>query len=285
MEKRMEAQIQEALEAATPVPQSFEQAVTWACSASIAAAEAGVMRQTMYFDAAGGDTEVSGELGSVLAFAESVSKTLVEAEALEGGSVTVLFTDMGASAMSTSRWEPLPEKLKVTYFPQVLRGSDTIGQQERKKFMEILESEVVVIVAPTQNELPALLQLLMVMEETGKDVPIILMNAKLVQNTYIAAGNLLRSARELEKTLVPTFHLEQYDPSDEEEFVNSAVITRTWPRPFSLWEDNPEDPEAVDGFFLLDLNDKRAQEGELIRQFMKDSMMLAKKLAEKSLKR
>ena len=29
--------------------------------------------------------------------------------------------------------------------------------------------------------------------------------------------------------------------------LNSAVIVRVWPRPYSVWEDNPEDPEAIDG--------------------------------------
>jgi len=239
------------------------------------------MRQTMYFDTGGGDTEVSGDLGSVLPFAESFAKTLVEAEALEGGSVTVIFTDMGAAAMCQSRWEPLPENLEVTYFPPVLRGSATVGVAERQKFLEILESEFIVVVVPTQAELPALLQMLKIMTEAGKDVPVVLMNAKLVQDTYVAAGTLLRSARELERTLVPTFHLEQYDPDEREEILNSAVITRVWPRPFSLWEDNPEDPEAVDGFFLLDLNDEGAHEADTVRSLLKASMDLAEKWREK----
>lgn len=42
--------------------------------------------------------------------------------------------------------------------------------------------------------------------------------------------------------------------------MNSAVIVRVWPRPYSVWEDNPEDPEAIDGYFLLDVNEKQPQD-------------------------
>lgn len=42
--------------------------------------------------------------------------------------------------------------------------------------------------------------------------------------------------------------------------LNSAVIVRVWPRPFSVWEDNPEDPESIDGYFLLDVNEQQAQD-------------------------
>ena len=42
--------------------------------------------------------------------------------------------------------------------------------------------------------------------------------------------------------------------------LNSAVIVRVWPRPYSVWEDNPEDPEAIDGYFLLDVNEKQPQD-------------------------
>ena len=42
--------------------------------------------------------------------------------------------------------------------------------------------------------------------------------------------------------------------------LNSAVIVRVWPRPYSVWEDNPEDPEAIDGYFLLDVNESQPQD-------------------------
>lgn len=280
--KRREEMVQAAIEQSTPVPQSFEQAVTWACTAALGAAEAGRMRQTMYYDAGGGDKEISGDLGGVLPFVEVFAKTLASAEALEGGTVRVLFTDLGAAAMSTSRWEPLPPGLQIDYFPPVMRGQEEVTGEERNKLSRLLESQFLVAVVPTQAELPAILQLMKIMSQLGRDVPVVFFNPKLVQNAYVAAGTLLRSARELERTLVPTFHLEQYDPPDDgEESLNSAVVSRVWPRPFSVWEDNPEDPEAIDGFFLLDLNEKEAPSVDTIRSALRASKDAAKRMAER----
>jgi len=276
--------VQAALQMATPVPQSFEQAVSWACTAAIDAAEAGRSRQSMYFYAGAGDGEISGEIGDVLPFAELFAKTLAEAAELEGGCVRVLLTDMGAAAMCLKRWEPLPPRLKVDYFPPVIRGQEQARGEERSKIESILDSEFLVIVGPTQAELPAVLQMMAVMRQLGKDVPMIFVNARLVQNAFVAAGSMLKSARELERSLLPTFHLEQYDPSDQDTFENSAVITRVWPRPFSLWEDNPEDPEAVDGFFLLDLNEAQAQSGDTVRSLLQASKDVAARMAEKKKK-
>lgn len=36
-------------------------------------------------------------------------------------------------------------------------------------------------------------------------------------------------------------------PSQDPIPLNSAVVVRVWPRPFSVWEDNPEDPEVRRG--------------------------------------
>merc|ERR1719330_2213292 len=121
-----------------------------------------------------------------------------------------------------------------------------------------------------------------VMGELGKDIPLVLVNPKLVQNAYIAAGTLLRSARSFEKSLVPTFHLEQIEPPDDED-LNPCVVTRVWPRPFSTWEDNPEDPDAIDGFFLMDLNEQKAPEGDTIKSLLQASKDVAKKLRERGL--
>jgi len=274
--------VQAALEMSTPVPQSFEQAVTWACTAALGAAEAGKMRQSMYFDTGAGDGEVGGDLGGCLAFVEVLAKTLAGAEELEGGTVRVLFTDMGAAAMSASKWEPLPTGLKVDYFPPVIRGNEQLTWEEKMKIEELLDAEILIAAVPSQAELPAILQMLKVMSELGRDIPLVMVNAKLVQNAYVAAGNLLRSAREFERSLVPTFHLEQYAPPDEDD-LNACVIARVWPRPFSTWEDNPEDPEAIDGFFLLDLNEQVAPEGDAVKSMLQASKEVAQKLAERGM--
>ncbi|CAK9054373.1 DUF1995 domain-containing protein [Durusdinium trenchii] len=91
---------------------------------------------------------------------------------------------------------------------------------------------------------------------------------------------MLNKFRAFESTLLPVFHLEQFDPDDDKDPIplNSAVVVRVWPRPFSVWEDNPEDPEAIDGYFLLDVNDTRAQDPEDCLTFLKGSRELMKRM-------
>lgn len=45
----------------------------------------------------------------------------------------------------------------------------------------------------------------------------ILLNAKLVQDPVAVAGVMLRNFRAFESTLLPVFHLEQFDPEDDKE--------------------------------------------------------------------
>ena len=50
-----------------------------------------------------------------------------------------------------------------------------------------------------------------------RKVPVILLNARLVQDTTAVAGVMLRNFRAFEGTLLPVFHLEQFDPEDDKE--------------------------------------------------------------------
>eukprot|EP00435_Cladocopium_sp_Y103_P046115 s1574_g13.t1 len=252
-----EEMVQATIEASTPVPQSFDQAVTWACSAALRAAEEGQNRQSMYFNTGAEDAQVTGELGGVLQFGEQVAKTLAYSNKLpEGTGVRVLFTDFGAKSLVATRWGDLPENLILDHLPPVLPKRE-LRMEERMKLNEILESSILLVVAPNQSEMAAVLAIFDVMKDLGKTldlkVPVILLNARLVQDTTAVAGVMLRNFRAFEGTLLPVFHLEQFDPEDDKETredpmpLNSAVIVRVWPRPYSVWEDNPEDPEAIDG--------------------------------------
>mmetsp|Transcript_34880 Transcript_34880/g.76117 ORF Transcript_34880/g.76117 Transcript_34880/m.76117 type:complete len:382 (-) Transcript_34880:88-1233(-) len=272
--------VQSSIEAATPVPQSFSQAVTWACSAALQAAEAGNSRQTMFFNAGGKTKDVNGEIGGVLAFAEQFATLLVGAEPLEGGKVRVIFSDMGAASMARVRWEPLPEGLELDYFPQVIQGQDATTEM-KMQLRDMLDAAFLVVVAPKQAETPALLQLFKVMGEAGRDIPVVIMNQNCVQDTAIAASSMLRAFGSLRKTLVPTFHLEQHEPpEDDDDMLNPCVVARVWPRPYSVWEDNPDDPDAIDGYFLLDLNDVEAPDSEEIEELMRFSRNATRTLAE-----
>eukprot|EP00913_Durusdinium_trenchii_P024848 g23322.t2 len=235
-----EEMVQATIEASTPVPISFEQAVTWACSAALRANEEGQNRQSMYFNTGAEDSQVTGaedtkapsELGGVLQFAEQVAKTFALSNKLpEGTGVRVLFTDFGAKSLVATRWNPLPENLTLgrrilDHLPPVLPKRE-LRMEERTKLSEMCESSVMLVVAPNQSEMAAVLGIFDVMKDLGKS-------------------------------------LGQRGPE-------VAVVVRVWPRPFSVWEDNPEDPEAIDGYFLLDVNDTRAQ----------DSWMMVVQVSEK----
>ncbi|CAJ1392985.1 unnamed protein product [Effrenium voratum] len=284
-EKRMamgmrEEMVQATIEASTPVPQSFDQAVAWACSACLRAAEDGQVRQTMYFNTGAEDSQVTGELGGVLQFAEQVAKTLaLSAKLPEGRGVRVLFTDFGAKSLVETRWGELPQNLIMDNLPPVLPKRE-IRMEERMVLEEILESSLLMVVAPNQSEMAAVLAIFDVMRDVGKKVPVVLLNPKLVQDTSAAAGVMLRKFKAFAETLLPVFHLEQFDPEADKDPIplNSAVITRVWPRPFSVWEDNPEDPEAIDGYFLLDVNEVQAQDEEDCMSFLKGSRELVKRM-------
>lgn len=279
--KSQDEAVQAALEAATPVPQSFDQATAWACAAVLNAAEAGRMKQTIFFNSGTSEADISGDLGLVLSFVEQFGKMLTQAKPLEGGNVRVLFNDLGSSALATQRWTQdgeLPENLKPDYFPPMTRAVEAQVSDNSYKFEEILDAEILIVVVPTEAELPAILRLLDTMGNQAKDIPIIFVNARL-QSSGSQAGILMSQARRLIGQLCPTFHLEQIEPESEQ--LNAGVVARVWPRPYSTWEDNPNDPDATDGYFLLDLNDNSAPSTDEIVALLEASRDVRKMMEEK----
>ncbi|CAK9014933.1 DUF1995 domain-containing protein, partial [Durusdinium trenchii] len=165
-----EEMVQATIEASTPVPISFEQAVTWACSAALRANEEGQNRQSMYFNTGAEDSQVTGELGGVLQFAEQVAKTFALSNKLpEGTGVRVLFTDFGAKSLVATRWNPLPENLILDHLPPVLPKRE-LRMEERTKLSEMCESSVMLVVAPNQSEMAAVLGIFDVMKDLGKSL-------------------------------------------------------------------------------------------------------------------
>eukprot|EP00442_Polarella_glacialis_P027618 CAMPEP_0115049286 /NCGR_PEP_ID=MMETSP0227-20121206/1098_1 /TAXON_ID=89957 /ORGANISM="Polarella glacialis, Strain CCMP 1383" /LENGTH=407 /DNA_ID=CAMNT_0002432921 /DNA_START=97 /DNA_END=1320 /DNA_ORIENTATION=+ len=273
--------------ASTPVPQTFQQGINWACTAALAANDAGKQVQSMYFDAGGGDNQVTGEIGGVLQFSEQLVRTLAscgklpdgEGEIAEDGEVRVMFSDLGAKSMVANRWGVLPENVVLDFFPPVLRNVP-LKMEEQMKIAAMMNAAVLVVVTPGQAELPAVLAVYEALKDTGRKVPMVFVNARLVQDVGAAAGALLNNYRNMERLLLPVFHLEQYEPPEDKELIplNPAVITRVWPRPFSVWEDNPDDPDSIEGYFLLDVNDVRAPNGDDMVAFLTMSRKATKDL-------
>lgn len=249
-----EEMVRRANQTATPVPQTFDQAVTWAVSASIAAAEAGNPRQTMCFNCGAGEADMSGEIADVLSFAEGFVMTLSRASSLQGGKVRVVFSDMGAASLAQSRWSISgdDERIEVNYLPPIMRLT-TPSAMEQAQLDEIADAAYIVIVAPKQNEVTAFLELIKTIDGSGRDVPIVVLNQKFVQDPLVLAGLTLKTYRGIEQKMTHTFHLEQVDPTRDNPSLNPCVIAKVYPRPYSFWEDCPEDVDAVDGYFLLDI--------------------------------
>ncbi|CAE8598682.1 unnamed protein product [Polarella glacialis] len=152
--------------------------------------------------------------------------------------------------------------------------------EEQMKIAAMMSAAVLVVVTPGQAELPAVLAVYEALKDTGRKVPMVFVNARLVQDVGAAAGALLNNYRNMERLLLPVFHLEQYEPPEDKELIplNPAVITRVWPRPFSVWEDNPDDPDSIEGYFLLDVNDVRAPNGDDMVAFLTMSRKATKDL-------
>lgn len=271
----------ESVARATPVPESFDQAVCWAVKAALDASDDGIMRQSMFFSAGDSETGITGNFGRAMPFAEQFVKRLAADRTLKGGIVRAVFTDMGAQGAALERWGYLPDNLKLCTLPAALTGRSIAHELE-----ELQDASMLVIVAPSKTELPALTQV----DEVVHGCPIILINAMLP--TAIgggAASNMFRSfmgskqnkQMDFAAQLTPTFHLQHLDPPERFDDLNSGVIARAYPSPFSVWEDNEDDPEAIDGFFLLHLQDHEIPSLDLCFRMLQDSRVLAKKVAEK----
>lgn len=273
-ELKREEQVQEAQRRATPVPQSFDQAVNWAAAASIMAAEAGKLRQKMFYNAGGPARGMSGSLGDCLAFAQLLCRKLAQSPALEGGKLKVVFADCGAMGQAQNRWddiEDLKAVMEIVPMPVVNRN-EVPDEWKQKEIDKVVDADFLVIVAPRQQELPALLQLYFSALRQGRDVPILMLNDDLITDEAAIIGAVLDEWRRINKKFIEIFHLEQIDEPeayrDGNQNINSCVIARVYPRPWTVWEDCPEDPDAVDGYFLIDLTDDELPKMEDVRALL-----------------
>mmetsp|Transcript_57536 Transcript_57536/g.136867 ORF Transcript_57536/g.136867 Transcript_57536/m.136867 type:complete len:394 (-) Transcript_57536:64-1245(-) len=255
-----EQMVEAALDMATPVPQDFDQAISYALNGLLKATKAKQFRQSYYFNTGDTSGDLSGELGNAFLFAERLTKLLAIADGMEDKVVRVVFADMGACAMAEGRWDPLPENMAVDYLPPLAPLS--MNPAAKGRLIQLLQSDFIVVVAPSQEELWAIQQLFELMEEFDAVVPMALINPKLAPTRLGREdqNQMAPTYRSLMPTFCPVFHLEQLEGTDEDEGdLNPCVVSRVYPLPFSVWEDNPYDPDAVDGYFLLDMSNDRVR--------------------------
>eukprot|EP00929_Paragymnodinium_shiwhaense_P053804 TRINITY_DN2696_c0_g2_i1.p1 TRINITY_DN2696_c0_g2~~TRINITY_DN2696_c0_g2_i1.p1 ORF type:complete len:419 (-),score=88.90 TRINITY_DN2696_c0_g2_i1:260-1516(-) len=265
-----QALVREANSKATPVPSSFEQTVGWACAAAVNAAEGGKMRQTMFFSAGGEEMSgnLSGNFGEVFIFAEELVMNLAASDAMEGARIKVVFSDIGAKGMAASRWDlSETDNIMLSYLPQINQQTPANPAQQAQ-LDDLCDTDFMILVAPIESDLPSVLLLVDALNQTGKEVPFIMLNPRLLSKEYNINRNTIRSYKRMVNNMTETFHLEQVDSPDEDMVLNPAVIARVYPRPFSVWEDCPEDPDAVDGYFLLDINDELPPRFEELRELL-----------------
>lgn len=265
--------MRETIDASTPVPKDFNQAVSWACGAALKATQAGRFRQSMYFNSGAG-TDARGELGIILAFAAQFAETISGAKALlerPGNGVRLVFSDLGAYSVAQGTVDQ-DANVTLDYFPSA--G----GVEAQDKMAEMCNSSLIIVVAPQQTEADAITVLLQALQNAKYQIPVILLNPKLVRDKTTTS-----EIRQLISSLLPCFYMEQLEAPKNTD-LNPSVLARVWPRPFSLWEDNPDDPESIDGYFLLDVNDVKPQSKEEILQLLKTSRDLLQKLKSPGVK-
>lgn len=277
--------VRQGLEEATPVPDSLEQAATWAAAAAEAAADMGNFHQSMYCNVGEEDEE---RQQATFTFVYQLACELGKSQRFASGAVRVIFAEQNDLDRCAKQWEPLQIGVELRSLPH--NSSAEVGEA-------LLGASILLVVAPTRRWLPAVAPLL----AASQDVPVVLVNAecsRIVSSGLVdSEGSLIFapyyriiSGAELEpgdeqvpmggagadtsawtgvdRPLTNTFHMEHMEPPEDDLLINAAVVVRVWPRPYSVWEEDPDDPQAVDGFSLLDLNDIRAPSAKETRTML-----------------
>lgn len=202
----------------TPVPESFEDAVSMAHQAALRAIKEGKPHQTIYYGLGGVDDleEDNDDEGGTMQFVIELGAALVSSLSDDGG-VSVRFSRAQDMAHCQQHWVPRPDALHVC----------TIADDP----VRVQNAALLLIVGRSEEDLPQLLA------ASQSSVPAIVIH------------DVSKLCPTLAQNLTPSFHLDQWQPEEEGD-LNEAVIAQAWPGPFSIWEDCTEDDEA-DGFRLL----------------------------------
>jgi len=220
---------QDALSKASSVPEDFDAAVDLAFATWTAAGEEKWQTMQVSSEAEEDDGSVAIDFGITLA-------SLI-ADQSRDGLVAVLFPGEEVAELCRKEWEPLPDGVEIMPIPE--EGSSPVDAFEK--------ASVFVIVSPEEMDVAGLaeIQRLLGVEDTRRALVV---NPLLPDEAYGQIG--------LESVPCRTFHMQRVAPSAYSmEDLNEAVVMRVWPQTFTIWEDNPTDPAAVDGYFLLGLRD------------------------------
>lgn len=235
---------EEALEVATPVPESLEQAASWAAQAVLAAREEGVAVQAMLCSIQG--EEEGSLLSEGVDFSELLVREFVALGATSGIGVRVIFGDADTASQCAKAWEPLPPSVALGHLPE--------GVAELPR---LLDAPFVIVVAPVEAEMPAVAALAGL--AATEKATLIVVNAEPGQGPAEAAMNC-------------TFHMQQVVVQDlDGSPLNPAIITRAWPRRFATWEDNPDDPDADNGYYFLQVHEDAAPSTREVRVMLATS--------------
>lgn len=229
---------------ATPVPESFEQAIKWACVAALGAAKGGQMRQVMRFSMPSSEGEASEDTNDVsgtLGFSEGLVKSIAK----EG--VLVIVPDEGIAQACERDWAPLP--------PSVMLKSAS----NSRNLAKLADTSIVVAAAPDTREPfdDATMEWLYSLPD---DVLLILVESS---NASFAPNAILKK-----RGFATTFHMDSVQQlefrnlggGEDDPYgrtigaINPAFVTRVWPRPFSVWEDDIENEAGFNGYFLLNIS-------------------------------
>jgi len=226
------------LKEATMTPDSFEEAVEWASMSAMASRKDGGPIQSMYFNMQGDDDSVEEE---AVDFAEALATELTSADTAV--SVRVVFRSAETLARCKNDWEDIP-RTALSSLEQVSDDASTLAG-----------ATFVLLVAPAADDLQAAWVLRQKLEsmsaDSGARPTLILINHCFREEAREAFAK--DQAKEpLLEGLVNTFHMAQLELVDLEKVpFNPAVVVRAWPKKFSLWEDNPEEFEAIKGFYFV----------------------------------
>jgi len=275
---KSDAMLAETLSTATPVPEDFQDAMTLACNCVLLAMAQGKLRQQVFYDSGDTDMKVNGAFGTALGFVDGFGNRM--AEELKGkGSIVCVFGDMGKMGIAKKQLGELPAEMRLEYFPP-MNPRTQMNQGIQEQFDSIRSSDLILVVAPEPEEICPLMHLCDELDKSRSGAPVVLLNSRLTEKLRMEEANIaMKKYLQMKQTMVVAFHLQQYDPpQNEEEFMNAAVIVKAHPKPYTIWEDNPDDPEAIDGFFLMDVS-AAPPKMDKVKEMLKSSKTMYKVLS------
>lgn len=216
------------------LPDSFDDASQQCARTVLSALRTGISKMRVDFDTSAGDITYT-TLRNSLPVARSLMLQLAEQLCVESdgrapGRLQVLMPDEGTAALVAREWAP-PPTVRCACIARYRVPEDAVA---------------CIVVAPTNLDTAALDALLNSDAIASGNVPLIVLNPKMVD---MATGALGLEGRNILKRMAAEF---------QDVFVlqtlPGAAITRVYPARYAIWQ---EDPEAAGGFRFVRDDSKR----------------------------